>query len=67
MYEKILVPLDCSDLAEIALPYAEEFAGSMGSKITLIHVSESWTQSFSLVILLSRLWTTRRNRRLVSL
>ena len=41
MYEKILVPLDCSDLAEIALPYAEELAGSMGSEITLIHVSES--------------------------
>jgi nucleotide-binding universal stress UspA family protein len=40
MYDKILVPLDCSDLAEIALPYAEELAGSMGSKITLIHVSE---------------------------
>ena len=40
MYEKILVPLDCSDLAEIALHYAEELAGSMGSKITLIHVSE---------------------------
>lgn len=41
MYDKILVPLDCSDLAEIALPYAEKLAGSMGSKITLIHVSES--------------------------
>ena len=41
MYDKILVPLDCSDLAEIALPYAEELAGSMGSRITLIHVSES--------------------------
>lgn len=40
MYDKILVPLDCSDLAEIALPYAEELAGSMGSKITLIHISE---------------------------
>ncbi|NOQ43059.1 MAG: hypothetical protein GQ560_01210 [Dehalococcoidia bacterium] len=41
MYEKILVPLDGSDLAEIALPYAEELAGALGCAITLIHVSES--------------------------
>lgn len=41
MYEKILVPLDGSSLAEIALPYAEELAGTLGSKITLIHVFKS--------------------------
>jgi len=41
MYDKILVPLDCSDLAEIALPYAEELAGSIGAQITLMHVAES--------------------------
>ena len=41
MYEKILVPLDGSDLAEIALPYAEELAGTLGSEVTLIQVSES--------------------------
>ena len=40
MYDRILVPLDCSDLAEIALPYAEAIAGSMGSEITMLHVSE---------------------------
>ncbi|MFC1986411.1 universal stress protein [Chloroflexota bacterium] len=38
MYEKILVPLDGSKLAEVALPYAEELAGRLGSKITLISV-----------------------------
>ncbi|MCK5654430.1 MAG: universal stress protein [Dehalococcoidia bacterium] len=41
MYEKILVTLDGSELAEIALPYAEELAGALDSEVTLIHVSES--------------------------
>ena len=41
MYEKILVPLDVSKLAEVALPYAEELAGRLGSEITLVSVSES--------------------------
>ena len=41
MYEKILVPLDGSELAEVALPYAEELAGRLGSQITLLCVSES--------------------------
>ncbi|MGD0857474.1 MAG: universal stress protein [Dehalococcoidia bacterium] len=40
MYEKILVPLDGSELAEVALPYAEELAGRLGSEIILIYVSE---------------------------
>lgn len=41
MYKRLLVPLDGSYLAESALPYAEELAGSLGSEITLIHVSEA--------------------------
>jgi len=41
MYNKILVPLDGSELAEAALPYAEELAGRLGSEIKLICVSES--------------------------
>jgi nucleotide-binding universal stress UspA family protein len=41
MYDKILVPLDGSELAEIALPYAEELAGILGSEVILIQVSES--------------------------
>jgi len=41
MYEKILVPLDGSELAEVALPYAEELAGRLGSQVTLLCVSES--------------------------
>lgn len=38
MYETILVPLDGSPLAEVALPYAEEFADRLGAEITLLQV-----------------------------
>ena len=41
MYKKVLVPLEGSELAEVALPYAEELAGRLGSKVTLLCVSES--------------------------
>ena len=41
MYERILVPLDGSQLAEVALPYAEELAGRLGSEVTLVYVRES--------------------------
>ncbi|MFC1957623.1 universal stress protein [Chloroflexota bacterium] len=46
MYEKILVPLDGSDLAEVALPYVEELAGRLGSEITLLYVGESPESSY---------------------
>jgi nucleotide-binding universal stress UspA family protein len=38
MFERILLPLDGSKLAEIALPYAEELAGKLGSELVLYHV-----------------------------
>ena len=41
MYDKILVPLDGSLLAEVSLPYAEEIAARLGSQITLIYLSRS--------------------------
>lgn len=42
MYDKIIVPLDGSKLAEIALPYAEEVAkGCNASEIVLVTVTES--------------------------
>jgi nucleotide-binding universal stress UspA family protein len=41
MYERIIVPLDGSKLAEAALPYAEELAAKMGSSISLLTVLES--------------------------
>ena len=38
MFEKIIVPLDCSKLAEAALPYAEELGAKMKSEIVLMTV-----------------------------
>jgi nucleotide-binding universal stress UspA family protein len=38
MFERILLPLDGSELAEASIPYAEEIAGSLGSEIILYHV-----------------------------
>jgi nucleotide-binding universal stress UspA family protein len=40
MWKKILVPLDGSDLAELALPYATELAGTFNSELVLLYVSE---------------------------
>lgn len=41
MYTKVVVPLDCSPLAEVALPYAEEIAGKMRTDIVLLTVLPS--------------------------
>ena len=38
MFEKILLPLDGSELAELALPYAEELARALGSEVVLYNV-----------------------------
>lgn len=38
MYERILVVLDGSDLAEVAVPYAEELSRHLGSQIVLASV-----------------------------
>ncbi len=40
-YKKIVVPLDGSPLAEVALPYAEELAGKIGSEMVLLSVLPS--------------------------
>lgn len=40
MWEKILVPLDGSELAELALPYAKELAAAFGSEVVLVYVDE---------------------------
>ena len=40
MYEKILLPLDGSDTAQLAIPYAEKLAGGLGSQIKVIYVRE---------------------------
>ena len=40
MYERILVPLDGSDVAEEALLHAREIARHFGSRLYLLHVVE---------------------------
>ena len=40
MFKHLLVPLDGSTLAEVALPYAAFIAGKLNATITLIHVIE---------------------------
>ena len=45
MFEKVVVPLDGSRLAEVALPYAEELAGKMDSEVVLLSVLPvAWLQ-----------------------
>ena len=41
MFEKILLPLDGSALAELSIPHAIEFARIFNSKILILHVLES--------------------------
>jgi nucleotide-binding universal stress UspA family protein len=41
MWERILVPLDGSGLAELALAYAEELAIAFSSELVLLYVSEA--------------------------
>ena len=38
MLERILLPLDGSDLAEAVVPYGEELARKLGSEVILLHV-----------------------------
>jgi nucleotide-binding universal stress UspA family protein len=45
LYKKILVPLDGSELAQLALPFAEKIAGHLGSRIMLLYVCESLEDS----------------------
>ena len=37
MFERILLPLDGSEIAETAIPYGEELARRLGSEIVLYH------------------------------
>jgi len=40
MFERILIPLDGSELAEAAIPPAVQFSRSLGSEVVLLHVIE---------------------------
>ena len=41
IFKRIIVPLDGSPLAEVAMPYAEELAAKLGSDIILLTVLPS--------------------------
>lgn len=47
MYERILAPLDGSDLCELVLPYIEELGERLGSEIILLHVYPPKLGSYS--------------------
>lgn len=40
MFERILLPLDGSEMSEMAVPYGEEIARNLGSELILLHVRE---------------------------
>ncbi len=64
MSGKILVPLDGSKLAEVALPYAEELASGLGYGVTLINVRSPAEDPYHPVLkyyLQSMAEKTRRN------
>jgi len=37
MFERILIPLDGTEIAEVAVPYVEELASKFGSEAILYH------------------------------
>lgn len=47
MYERILVTLDGSQLAEVAIPYVEELAGRLGGEIILLNVCRPEQEPFN--------------------
>lgn len=51
MYRKILVPLDGSSLAELALPHAEALAQQFGSEVLLVRVCQPISVPFELYTL----------------
>ena len=46
MFERILVPLDSSKLADVVLPYAEELAIAFKSELNLMYVCEPAEEKF---------------------
>jgi nucleotide-binding universal stress UspA family protein len=47
MYQKMLVPLDGSELAEVVFPYAKELAGRLGVETILLHISSPALRDFA--------------------
>ncbi len=47
MFERILLPLDGSNIAEAAIPYGAELAARLGSELILFHACAPEHQPFS--------------------
>ena len=50
MFERILVPLDGSELAEQALPYAREVASKFNARVTILRAIPTREQAFREVV-----------------
>jgi len=50
MYNRMLVPLDGSETAEVVLPYAKEIAGQLGTEVVLLHISSPGMKDFQPMI-----------------
>ena len=57
MFNKILLPLDGSDLAELAIPYGEYLARRLGSELILIHACD---ENHNLTHTMHRLYLEKR-------
>src|SRR5487761_1233704 len=49
MFEKLLIPLDGSEVAESILPYATELARRCGSHVTLLEAVESIEEAIAMI------------------
>ncbi len=47
MFEKILLPLDGSKLAETAISYVRNLVGQMGAEVYLLHVCPAEHQAYT--------------------
>ncbi len=47
MYQRMLVPLDGSELAEVVFPYAKELAGRLDVEVILLYVGSQALQEFT--------------------
>lgn len=63
MFNKILIPLDGSDIAEAAIPYGETLARRLGSEIILLHACD---ESHNLNHTMHRLYLEKRAEMIAS-
>jgi nucleotide-binding universal stress UspA family protein len=50
MYNRMLVPLDGSEMAEVVFPYVREIANRLGTEVVLLHISGQAVKDFQPMI-----------------